>query len=703
MQKCLKYSTLAAFALLICSGSLISDAHADPLAPEARLFDLADFGTPADAQSQLSVGGTPAALVAGPNGTFYGVTQAGGANGDGTVFEVQPYGTGVRALYAFGSGDGPASSLTQSADGSTLYGTFQYGGVNTNGALWKLGADGTGYQTLYAFSATDLSAGGTNPDGTALTGGLLEGANGALFGEAQFGGPNAAGTLFQINRDGTGFSVLHAFGTVLAAGTDGAYPIGGLVAGPDGTLYGVCSLGGAANTGTVFKVNPDGSGYAVLHEFAADDDQRVNSGGAVPSASLTLGADGLLYGVTVVGGSGGSGVVFRLGADGSGYAVLTEFTGTENAVTGGDGGSPLTALVLDKTGTLYGTTTVGGDQAQGTVYRISTGGVYASLYALQAGDGTGASLVTGSSGLVYGLTGDGGGSAAGELFRVDTNHATTHVLCTKPSGQMALWNENSADGTKSQQVYGPFPGWIAQKVADGPDGLTHVLWTQSSGQISVWSLDAALGVYTHAEYGPYPGWTAIGLSVGPDNTEYVLWTHTSGRMSLWSISAIDGSVTQKTYGPFTPWTAKAIAAGPDGLLHVLWTQSSGQISVWGLDAAAGVYTHSEFGPFSGWTAQTATISADNTLHIQWSHLDGRLSVWNNTISDPNYNHVEYGPYGDWSAAAISDGPDNLSRVLWTQPSGQASVWDLDNSLATFTHFEYTPDPGWTPKAISAGL
>ena len=693
---CLKLHTLALMAL---SGSLLFGTKAEAqMPPVAALFDLVDFGTPANTQNQFSVGTNPAGLVAGPNGTFYGVTQAGGASGDGTVFRVEPYGTGVTALYAFGSGDGPASSVTPSADGSVLYGTFQYGGVNTNGAVWKLNSDGTGYQMVYAFSAADPST-GANPDGVALSGSLLEGTGGVLYGEAQFGGPNAAGTVFQINPDGTGFTVLHAFGADTA---DGAYPIGGLVAGPDGALYGVCGLGGTSDTGTVFKVNSDGSGYQVLREFAADNAQQANSGGAVPSAGLTFGADGLLYGVTAAGGGGGDGVVFRLGTDGTGFAALHDFLGTDIAVPGGDGGCPISALALDKVGALYGVTTVGSDMAHGTIYRIGADGIYASLYALQPGDGVGASLVAGSSGLVYGATADGGGSASGDLFRVDTNPAATHLLCTKADGQMSLWNVSSADGKATQQVCGPYDGWTAQAVADGPDGLSRVLWTQTSGQISVWHLDSLLGTFVHAEYGPYPGWTAVSVSVGSDNTDHILWNHTSGQMSLWSIGAADGAVSFKNYGPYSDWSAKAVTDGPDGLTHVLWTQASGLVSLWTLDTAAGAFTHTEFGPYAGWTARTFSVGADSTLHLQWTHADGQLSVWNNTPGDPSYLHREYGPYSDWTPLALADGPDGLSRVLWTQSSGLASLWGLNNGTGVYTYHEFGPYAGWTAIAVSAG-
>ena len=696
-------SSQAALAVLLLTtaGCLLPAAPTLAQTPSAALFDLADFGSPGDAASSFPVGTSPAGLVAGPNGTFYGFTQSGGASGDGTVFKVLPYGTGVTPLYAFGSGDGMPSSLTLST-GGTLYGTSANGGPNLNGLLFTLADDGTKYQALYAFSATNSSS--ENPDGASPVGSLLEGKGGALCGETQYGGSNADGVVYTLHPDGSGFTVLHAFGTNQSNGssTDGTIPVGGLTRGPGGTLYGVTGYGGAANTGTVFMLNPDGTGYAVLHEFSAEDGFSVNSGGAIPSAALTLGADGLLYGVSGYGGSGGSGVVFRLHPDGSGFTVLHEFHGSD------DGASPVTALVPDKAGNLYGTTSTGGG-GQGTVFRLEADGAghvssaFVSLYSLQAGDGTGAALVEGSSGLVYGTSTDGGTYSAGDLFRVDLTHLSVHILWNNTAGAISVWNYSPTGGMFTQNTYGQYLGWKAKSLADGPDGLSRILWMKSDGTMSLWSLDNETAQFNHFEFGPFPGWTARAVSVGADNTTHILWNSTSGETSLWNYNVDTGSLTQNTYDSYPGWTAKSLADGPDGLSRILWMKTDGMMSLWSLDNEAAQFTHFEFGPYPGWTANAVSVGADNATHVVWAHTSGAASVWNYSTADGSFTEKTYGPYPGWTASAVTNGPDNVCRVLWTSTAGQISAWNLDSVTGAYTDFGYGPYPDWKVLAISAGL
>jgi uncharacterized repeat protein (TIGR03803 family) len=489
-----------------------------------------------------------------------------------------------------------AADLPLSAAG-TLYGTSENGGPNASGSLFTLNADGTGYQTLYAFSAADSAQ--TNADGTLPTGALLEGSGGTLYGEAQYGGTNADGVVYSLNPDGSGFTALHMFGTAPGGGayTDGSFPVGGLIRGSDGALYGVTSNGGAADTGTVFTLKPDGTGYTVLHEFSGVDSASVNTGGAVPSASLTLGTDGLLYGVTATGGADGGGVVFRLSRDGTGFTVLHEFSGAD------DGNFPAAALVKDRAGNLYGTTAAGGSAGQGVLFQLQAGGTgFAPAYALQSGDGTSAALVEGSSGLVYGTTADGGVYSAGELFQVVVSHLSVHLLWDNANGAASLWNYSPNGGLFAQNTYGPYTGWTAKAVADGPDGDTRVLWTNTDGRLSVWSLDNMTGSFTQNTFGPYPGWIATAVSAGPDNTAHILWNNTDGTASVWNYSTESGTFTEHHYGPYAGWTAKTIADGPDGLSRVLWKNTSAQFSLWNLDDGTGLFTHFEYGAYPGWTA-----------------------------------------------------------------------------------------------------
>ena len=127
-------------------------------------------------------------------------------------------------------------------------------------------------------------------------------------------------------------TVLHTFGPggpgdltpAHDVNPDGAEPEAPLVQGPDGTLYGTAASGGAHGTGTVFKISADGSGFTLLHSFGPLDSlftNDTNADGGRPSGALIIGKDGALYGVTALGGPKGSGTVFRMAPDGSGLVV----------------------------------------------------------------------------------------------------------------------------------------------------------------------------------------------------------------------------------------------------------------------------------------------------------------------------------------------------------------------------------------------
>jgi uncharacterized repeat protein (TIGR03803 family) len=140
--------------------------------------------------------------------------------------------------------------------------------------------------------------------------------DGNFYGTTFSGGTASGGTVFRLSPDGATFEVLHAF----SCESDGCNPFAGLTAGPDGKFYGTALGGGAASEGTVFRLNPNGTGFEVLHSFACERD------GCFPSAGLTAGSDGNFYGTTQVGGGGG-GTIFRLAPGG-----VSRFTGTATGV-----------------------------------------------------------------------------------------------------------------------------------------------------------------------------------------------------------------------------------------------------------------------------------------------------------------------------------------------------------------------------------
>lgn len=232
---------------------------------------------------------------------------------------------------------GTAGNLTKGADGA-YYGTGNPVTSVAGGIIWRATADGSDVRTLYQL----------NPDNDAVTpgAGVLLASDGLLYGTTKFGrgsDSTGAGSVFKIRPDGTGFAIIHRFATVTssnadfnAVNTSGAYPEAELIEGHDGMLYGVARAGGVNGTGTIFRIARDGTGFEVLHVFAANTAAAnlgliVNVDGAAPTGQLVQDSSGFLYGTASGGGNNGRGTVFRLATDGSGFEVLHHFSTTTTA------------------------------------------------------------------------------------------------------------------------------------------------------------------------------------------------------------------------------------------------------------------------------------------------------------------------------------------------------------------------------------
>lgn len=165
--------------------------------------------------------------------------------------------------------------------------------------------------------------------------------------------------------------------------TDGARPEAPLLESRDGFLYGSTSSGGAGGTGVLFKVKADGSGFRVLHAFGllpALFSGAPNSDGARPHGALVQDEAGTLYGTAQQGGPQGGGTVFKLNADGSGYQVLHAF-GPMREMFRSEGGASPCGIVLGKDGLLYGAATLGGADGKGLIFRLRTdGGGFTTLH-----------------------------------------------------------------------------------------------------------------------------------------------------------------------------------------------------------------------------------------------------------------------------------------------------------------------------------
>ena len=196
-------------------------------------------------------------------------------------------------------------------------------------------------------------------------------------------------------------------------GTDGAQPIGGVVLDSAGNLYGTTSLGGAYGNGTVFGEKLSGHTWteSVIYSFTGGDD------GTNPAVAVTLDADGNLYGTTSFGGANGDGVVYKLSRSGSGWeqTVLYTFQGLN------DGQNPLGGVLVDKAGNLYGTTFDGGGNGGGTVYELSPSGAgwrFTTIYSFTGGYGGPYNKLTLANGSLYGFTEAEGANGYGSVFKL---------------------------------------------------------------------------------------------------------------------------------------------------------------------------------------------------------------------------------------------------------------------------------------------
>jgi uncharacterized repeat protein (TIGR03803 family) len=297
---------------------------------------------------------------------------------------------------------------------------------------------------LLAFIAVAIMAGSAMPawggyevvqtfqrPGTQAVGRLLKLGSGEAYGTASAGGAFGFGSVFKVTTTGQVQTVVSFTGTGGAA--PGSGPIGGLALGSDGALYGTTAAGGANGFGVVFRIGGFGV-YTKLRDFTGT---TGTTKGSVPGP-LMAHSDGFLYGTTAAGGAGGFGTVFKITTTGT-LTTLAEFLGGPTGVR--RGAQPVGVLAASNATTLYGVTRNGGANGVGTIYRITTAGVFTDFQDFNTTNGANPAggLLYHSDGRLYGTAEYGGTNGFGTLFSL----TTTNVFSLKRS---------FADPTASQPV-----------------------------------------------------------------------------------------------------------------------------------------------------------------------------------------------------------------------------------------------------------
>ncbi|MGA7356367.1 MAG: choice-of-anchor tandem repeat GloVer-containing protein [Candidatus Cybelea sp.] len=379
------------------------------------------------------------------------VLPADGARASGVERNAGP-GYAETLLHRFKSSPdaaSPEAGVILDASGD-LFGTTIAGGAHPDcpggyqkgcGTVFEIDAAGR-ERLVYSFAG--------KPDASEPFDRLLS-SNGVLYGTTAVGGNVSAcytyggdgcGTLFKIDAHGRERLLYQFKGNFGRGNGDGQDPMGGVVSDAAGNLYGSTAYGGKFGYGTVFKVTQHGN-ESVLYSFSGSTD------GGRPYSGVILDAAGNLYGVTSVGGNSGCltgcGTVFEL-SDGGTLRTLYRFKGKT------DGGNPYGGLIMDATGSLYGTAQNygntncnkrGGNPGCGTVFKLNAQRKFKLLHVFAGSPDGGVpseNLILDQKDDVYGTTSFGGdsscngGYSCGVVFEVDA-HGHESLLHTFTGGK----------------------------------------------------------------------------------------------------------------------------------------------------------------------------------------------------------------------------------------------------------------------------
>jgi uncharacterized protein (TIGR03437 family) len=473
---------------------------------------------------------------------------------------------------SFDAADGGPNWLVQGADGN-FYGT------SNNATAFKLTPAGA-LATLNTFTGGDAANS------------LVQGSDGNFYGTILgFRTVNIPssdpGSIFKLTPSGA-LTILHVFAQGVSEGSNS---IGGLVQGLDGNFYGTTFAGGAnkqangGGAGIVFKITPSGT-LAKLHDFGGTDGLGPNG--------LILASDGNFYGTTERGGTGcpndlfgnGCGTVFKVTSAGT-LTTLYTFTAMS------DGGAPTAGVVQGSDGNFYGTTTNGGQNGFGTIFKLTPTGVLTTLYsfpAIPAGNASSVTLIQATDGNFYGTINQGGGPEGhGTLFEMTPDGAVT-----------TLHTFGGADGVAPDYLIqakdGNLYGATASGTGPSPNGT---VFSFSLAPPNTPSIAATGGVVSGASFQPgaSPGsWITIG------------GTNLSPKTDNWNNAIVNGAL---------PTTLDGVSVMVGDLPAYIQYISSSQINAVAPDVPAGTVPVTVTDSNGTSISVMAQVSAVQPAFFQW--------------------------------------------------------------------------------------
>ncbi len=353
-------------------------------------------------------------LIQDAAGNLFGTASQGGTSGKGSVFELS--GSNLQTLsnvvsFSGSSGSYPASGLIQDSSGN-FYGTTQMGGPNgaNGGTVFELsGPNHQTLTTLYSFDSGNTIWPMSN---------LVMSPSGNLFGATLAGGSASMGTIFQLS--GSNFQ---NYSTVVNFNGSNGYQPNYLLMDPSGTIYGLTTYGGTNNMGTLFVLS--GTSSATLTTLFNFSGQTGNY-----PTSLIEDASGNLFGVTLSGGTMGAGTIFELsGANHQNFAVLFNFPASNLE-------NPSSNLVIDSAGYLYGEiSSLNG----GSIFELSGSNyqTFTPLFSFNGSNGAFPNQLAFINGALYGVTSNGGANQNGTIYLLTATSSATKLTYV-PSSNLKL-------------------------------------------------------------------------------------------------------------------------------------------------------------------------------------------------------------------------------------------------------------------------
>jgi uncharacterized repeat protein (TIGR03803 family) len=456
------------------------------------------------------------------------------------------------APFTGANGNTPMAGLVEDGSGN-LYGTTSTGGAHNNGEIFEIASGSSTITVLASFNGQGAGTNGDDP-----VAGLAIDSSGNLFGVAEKGGANGDGTIVELVKGSSTLTTLYSF----TGGTDGQDPVGGLIVDTSGNLYGTTFAGGANNVGAVFEL-PKGAGtVTTLASFNSTD-------GDEPEADLVRDSSGNLYGTTAQGGSPkGDGTIFEVVKGSGTITVLYNFNGST------DGKTPVSDLLMDGSGNLFGTTSAAGANGEGTIFELPKGGsavtTLASFSGLKAPMG---GVTEDSAGNFFGTAQSGGSGGFGGVWELANGASTITAVYNftngtdgaNPNGDLLLDGSGNLYGTASSA--GSSNDGTVYKIAGATSVPTKLAFSQQPTTVTAGStISPAVTVKVEDQNGNViaGNTSSVTLSIasgpgtlgGTVTVAAVNGIATFNNLSIttagsYTIKASDGSLTTATSSSFT--------------------------------------------------------------------------------------------------------------------------------------------------------